>query len=222
MIGERAYGWGRVWALVAGFLMLPGVVWATPLDDVKASTDRLLKIVTDPVLKPQSKIRERRAEIRKVVGERFNFAEMSRRSLATHWRQLTPQEQRDFVNLFTDLLEKSYVDKLEGFSDEKILYLGEQIDGDTAAVRTKIVTKKNVEIPIEYRLLKTGTKWEVYDVVIEGVSLISNYRTQFNKIIRTKSYPELVRMMRNKLEGENIEGLAAPGPDSGGGSGPRR
>jgi phospholipid transport system substrate-binding protein len=212
----------KVWGLVVGFLVLPGLVWATPLDDLKASTDRLLKIVTDPALKPQSKTRERRAEIRKTVSERFNFAEMARRSLATHWRQLTPQEQQDFVNLFTDLLEKSYVDKLESFSDEKILYLGEQIDGDTATVRTKIVTRKNIEIPIDYRLLRSGNRWVVYDVVIEGVSLINNYRTQFNKIIRTKSYPELVRLMKIKLEGENIEGLAPPGTDSGGTSGSRR
>jgi phospholipid transport system substrate-binding protein len=200
MTAERASRWVKVWGLVVGFLVLPGLVWATPLDDLKASTDRLLKIVTDPALKPQSKTRERRAEIRKTVSERFNFAEMARRSLATHWRQLTPQEQQDFVNLFTDLLEKSYVDKLESFSDEKILYLGEQIDGDTATVRTKIVTRKNIEIPIDYRLLRSGNRWVVYDVVIEGVSLINNYRTQFNKIIQTSSYGELVRRMKLKQE----------------------
>jgi phospholipid transport system substrate-binding protein len=217
MMGERA-GKRAVAVAVAALLGLPGVGWATPTDDVKTTIDKVLKIVTDPALKPQARTRERRAEIRKTVGERFNFGEMAQRSLATHWRDRTPQEQREFVSLFTDLLEKSYVDKLESFSDEKILYLGEQVDGNTATVKTKIVTKKNVEIPIDYRLIRRDGKWEVYDVIIESVSLINNYRVQFNKIIRTKSYPELVRLMKVKLEGENVEGLAAPT----GGSGPAK
>jgi phospholipid transport system substrate-binding protein len=199
-------------AVAAALLLLPLTAWATPTDDVRATIDRVLKIVTDPSLKPQTKLKERRAEIRKTVGERFNFGEMARRSLATHWRELTAAEQQNFVDVFTDLLEKSYVDKIENFSDEKILYLGEQIDGDTATVKTKVVTKKNVEIPIDYRLLSRNGKWEVYDVIIEGVSLINNYRVQFNKIIRSKSYPELVRLMKVKLEGENVTELGAPQP----------
>lgn len=206
----------RMTVAVATLLVLPLTAWATPTDDLKATIDRVIKIVTDPSLKPQAKTQERRAEIRKTVGERFNFPEMARRSMATHWRELTPKQQQDFVDVFTDLLEKSYVDKLENFSDEKILYLGEQIDGDTATVKTKVVTKKNVEIPIDYRLIQRAGKWEVYDVIIEGVSLINNYRVQFNKIIRTKSYPELVRLMKVKLEGENVETLGAPQPGSGG------
>ena len=205
---ERVFRRGMM--VAAALLVLPLTAWATPTDDVKGTIDRVLKIVQDPNLKPQAKTRERRAEIRKTVGDRFNFAEMARRSLATHWRDLTSAQQQDFVNLFTDLLEKSYVDKIENFSDEKIMYLGEQIDGETAVVKTKVVTKKNVEIPIDYRLLRRDGKWEVYDVIIEGVSLINNYRVQFNKIIRTKSYPELVRLMKIKLEGENVEALAAP------------
>ncbi len=203
---------------VAALLAVPLMAWATPTDDVKGTIDRVLKIVQDPILKLQAKTKERRAEIRKTVGERFNFNEMARRSLATHWRDRTPQEQQEFINLFTDLLERSYVDKIENFSDEKILYLGEQIDGDSATVKTKVITKKSVEIPIDYRLLNRGGKWEVYDIVIEGVSLINNYRVQFNKIIRSKSYPELVRLMKVKLEGENLEELGAPT----GGSGTRR
>ncbi len=195
---------------VAALLAVPLTAWATPTDDVKGTIDRVLKIVQDPDLKRQAKTKERRAEIRKTVGERFNFGEMARRSLATHWRDRTPQEQQEFINLFTDLLERSYVDKIENFSDEKILYLGEQIEGEAATVKTKVVTKKSIEIPIEYRLLQRNGKWEVYDVIIEGVSLINNYRVQFNKIIRSKSYPELVRLMKVKLEGENVEDLAAP------------
>jgi len=212
---ERLFRWGMAVA-VAAFLVWPMTAWATPTDDVKGTIDKVLKIVTDPNLKPQAKTKERRAEIRRTVGERFNFGEMARRSLATHWRDRTAQEQQEFVNLFTELLERSYVDKIENFSDEKILYLGEQIDGDAATVKTKVVTKKSIEIPIDYRLLNRAGKWEVYDVIIEGVSLINNYRVQFNKIIRTKSYPELVRLMKVKLEGEDVAELGAPKPGEGG------
>ena len=200
--------------MLAAAISLPVAAWATPTDDVKNTIDRVLKIVTDPNLKPQSKTKERRAQVRQTVLERFNFGEMARRSLATHWRDLTPQQQEEFVNLFTELLEKSYVDKIENFSDEKILYLGEQVDQGIATVKSKVVTKKNVEIPIDYKLLQRAGKWEVYDIIIESVSLINNYRVQFNKIIRTKSYPELVRLMKVKLEGEHVEDL--------GGSGSRR
>lgn len=195
---------------VAGLLALPVAAAATPTDDVKATIDHVLKIVTDPTYKSSGKTRERRAEIRKIVLQRFNFGEMARRSLATHWRDLNAQQQEEFVTLFTDLLEKSYVDKIENFSDEKILYLGEQVDRDAATVKTKVVTKKSLEVPIDYRLLQREGRWEVYDIAIEGVSLVNNYRVQFNKIIRTKSYPELVRMMKVKLEGETVEGLGLP------------
>lgn len=218
MDGDRVLRLGLVVAATVG-LVLPRAAWGTPTDDVKITIDRVLKIVTDPALKPQAKTKERRAEIRKVVLQRFNFGEMARRSLATHWRDLTPQQQQEFVGLFTDLLEKSYVDKIENFSDEKILYLGEQIEGNAATVKSKVVTKKNVEVPIDYRLLQRDGKWEVYDIIIESVSLVNNYRVQFNKIIRTKSYPELVRLMKVKLEGETVEGL---GETKGGGSGSRR
>ena len=186
---------------LAALVALPLAAWATPTDDVKATIDRVLIIVADPDLKPQARTKERRAQIRKTVRERFNFAEMARRGLATHWRDLTPADQQYFVTLFTDLLEKSYLDKLETFSDEKIFYLGEQVAGDTATVNSKVVTKKNLEIPIDYKLFQRNGRWEVYDFIIEGVSLMENYRARFNKIIRTKSYPELVRLMRVKQEG---------------------
>ncbi len=201
---ERILRWG-VAAVAAAGLALPPAAWATPTEDVKGTIDRVLMIAMDPNLKADAKRKERRAEIRKTVRERFNFAAMARRGLATHWRDLSPTDQQHFVNLFTGLLEKSYLDKVEYFSGEKILYLGEQIDGDTATVNSKVVTKKNLEIPIDYKLFQRNGRWEVYDFSIEGVSLMQNYRARFNKIISTKSYPELVRMMRVKLEGGTLD-----------------
>lgn len=183
----------------------PPAAWATPTEEVRGIINRVLMILVDPNLKPQAKAKERRAVIRMTVRERFNFAEMARQGLATHWRDLTPAEQEHFVRVFTDLLESAYLDKLEYLSDETFLYLGEQIDGDTATVNSKVVTKKNSEIPIDYKLFLRNGRWDVYDFLIDGVSLMNNYRQRFSKIIGAKSYPELVRLMEMKLEKESHE-----------------
>jgi len=178
--------------------------YGEPTEQVKQTIDSVLSILRNKELKKPEKTKERRAAIRKVISNRFDFEEMARRSLALYWRQRTPEERREFISLFTDLLERSYIKKIESYEDEKILYVGESIEGTYAVVKTRIVTKRNVEIPVEYKLMK-NSKWEVYDVVIEGVSLINNYRTQFAKIIRTNSYAELLKRMKNKQEEEIFE-----------------
>ncbi|MDI6729269.1 MAG: ABC transporter substrate-binding protein [Thermodesulfovibrionales bacterium] len=177
----------------------------TPTQQVKQTVDKVLDILRNKELKKPEKTKERRALLRKTISERFDFEEMAKRSLALHWRKRTPEERKEFVPLYTDLLERSYIKKIESYTDEKILYIDEKINGEYSEVNTKIVTKRNVEIPIEYRLLRKNGKWEVYDVIIEGVSLVNNYRTQFNKIIRTNSYEELVKRMKNKQEEELFE-----------------
>lgn len=171
-------------------------------DQVKQTVDKVLDILNNKELKKPGKVKERRAVIRKVVGERFNFEEMAKRSLALYWKQRTPDEKKEFVPLYADLLERSYIKKIETYTDEKIVYTDENVDDGYAVVKTKIITKRNVEIPIEYRLFKKNNNWEVYDVVIEGVSLVNNYRTQFSKIIRTSSYEQLVKRMKNKQDEE--------------------
>ena len=173
-----------------------------PTNLMKQTIDKVIQILKNKELKIPEKANERRAAIRKVVGERFDFEEMAKRSLALHWKKRTSEERNEFVPLFSDLLERSYIKKIESYTDEKILYTGEKTDGEYAVVDTKIITKRNVETPIEYRLLNKNDKWEVYDVVIEGVSLVNNYRNQFNKIIRRDSYEELVKRMKNKQEEE--------------------
>ena len=194
--------------LVTGYWLLSNITEAyadTPTQQVKQTVDKVLDILKNKELKKPAKTKERRALIRQTVSERFDFEEMAKRSLALHWRKRTPEERKEFVPLYTDLLERSYIKKIESYTDEKILYLNEKINGEYAEVDTKIVTKRNVEIPIEYRLLRKNGKWEVYDVIIEGVSLVNNYRTQFNKIIRTDSYEDLVKKMKNKQEEELFE-----------------
>jgi len=171
-----------------------------PTEAIKQTTDKILAIVTDPALKPASKTAEREKLIRQVVDERFDWEEMTRRSLATHWAKRTPEERKEFIPLFSDLLERTYMKKVEDYSGEKVLYEGESKEGDYASVKVKIVTKKNKDISVEYRLKKEGNKWLVYDISIMGASLVNNYRTQFNSIISQSSYENLVKRLREKVE----------------------
>src|SRR5882724_2559657 len=193
----------RVLSLVVGLLLalaVPGRVWAgAPTDQLRSQIDRVLKVLEDPELKKEGKEKERRTVVRQIANEIFDFSETARRSLARHWAGRTQAEREEFVELFSDLLERSYISKIELYGGEKIQFVGEAVDGEGAVVRTKIVTKQGTEIPIDYRMHRRGVKWLVY-VVIEGVSLIANYRTQFNKIITTSSYQELVKKMKTKQE----------------------
>jgi len=173
---------------------------ANPMEEIKQTTDKILSIVTNPALKAPLKTAEREKLIRQAVDERFNWEEMARRSLATHWAKRTPEEKKEFIRLYADLLERTYMKKVEDYSGEKVLYEGEIKEGDYATVKVKIVTKKNKDIPVEYRLMKNGDSWFIYDVSIEGVSLVNNYRTQFNSIISQSSYENLVKKLREKVE----------------------
>ena len=191
---------------LCSFLLMSVTVQAgEPVTLIKQTINEVIDILKDEELKKPDKRADRRAELRRVIGERFDFEEMAKRSLALHWKKRTPEERQEFIPLFSDLLERSYVNKIESYTDEQILYTDQTIDDDYASVKTKIITKRNVEIPIEYRLLKNNNRWGVYDVVIEGVSLVNNYRNQFNKIIRKDSYEELVKRMKNKQEEEKFE-----------------
>ncbi len=194
---------------VAQALLLPLVLSAgtaslaaagAPSDQLKTQIDRVLKTLDDPDLKKEGKARDRRAAVRKIANDIFDFGETARRSLGRHWQPRSPAERDEFVQLFSDLLERSYISKVELYGGEKIQYLSDTIEGDQGKVQTKLLTKGGSEIPIEYRMHKKGDRWLVYDVIIEGVSLIANYRTQFNKIIQTASYQELVKKMKAKQE----------------------
>ena len=179
-------------------ITVPGLA-GEPMDQIKQTTDTILSIVSDPTLKASSKTEERSKRIRNAVDQRFDWEEMARRSLARHWAQRTDEEKKEFIRLFGELLERTYMDKIESYSGEKVQYEGETVEGDYAVVRVKIVTKKNVDILVEYRLQKKGNTWLVYDVSIEGVSLVNNYRTQFNSIITGSSYKELVKRLKAKV-----------------------
>ncbi len=177
-----------------------------PQEKVKQTITDVMAILRDESLKAPEKTEERRAKIRQTVSQRFGFAEMGKRALGRHWRKLKPDQRKEFIPLFSDLLERSYISKIEAAStdeDLKILYTKETIDEDGyAMVRTEIENPRDLNFEVDYRLLKRDGNWEAYDIVIEGVSLVNNYRTQFNKIIRQDSYEALVKKLKLKIEQE--------------------
>ena len=177
-----------------------------PTDQIRQRVDDVVRVLEDPVL--QSKPVERHAAVRKIAEEIFDYPDTARRALGPHWNPRTPQERQEFIRLFADLLDRAYIGKIELYQGEKVRYVGETINGDDATVKTRIVTKKGSEVPVDYRLHLKDGRWLVYDVVIEGVSLVSNYRTQFNKIVQTESYQVLVQ----KLKAKEAEPAASPGP----------
>ena len=193
-----ALAWG---VALAGLLILStaqGGWAATAQEQLKGAIDRVVTTLESPALKGDGKAAERRSAVRKIANEIFDFGEIARRSLGRYWQPLSEAQRSEFVGLFGDLLERSYFSKIELYGGEKIIYIGERVDGDLATVSTKIITKNGTEVPVDYRLFRRGENWMVYDVNIEGISLVSDYRTQFNKIIQTNGYNTLVDRMKSK------------------------
>ena len=170
-----------------------------PTQQIKQTTDKIIAIVSNPALKGPAKVADRRTAMNKVVDERFDWEEMSRRSLATHWAKRSPEEKKEFIELFKELLRRTYMEKVEDYSGERVRYEGETLDGNYASVKVKVITTTEKEIPLEYRLWKKGADWLVYDFSVEGVSLINNYRSQFNSILLKSPYKELVQKLKAKV-----------------------
>lgn len=193
-----------VYAAIAG-VTLAGVALAeggAPTDQLRRSVDQVIKVLEDPALKAEARTQERRAEIRRVANETFDFTEMAKRALGRHWAALDERDREEFSALFADLLEWAYVTRIEQYSGERIAYAGEVVepDGAVATVRSRFSLKNGSDVPVDYRLRKRGDRWLVYDVSVEGISLVGNYRSQFNKVIETSSYQELVRRLRARGE----------------------
>ena len=165
-------------------------------DQIKPQIDRVIAAIDNPALKGDSKAAERRQVLRGITDGVFDWNEMAKRALGRHWAGRTPAEQQEFVALFRELLERAYVGKIERYAGEPIAYVGEVADGEVTTVRTKITTRQNQEVPIDYRMFRDGDRWRVYDVLIESISLVNNYRTQFDGIIKTSSYDELIKRLK--------------------------
>ena len=171
---------------------------ASPTDVVKVAVEQVVRVAEDSELGRPAAAERRRVEIRRIAENLFDFQEMARRSLARHWTDRTAEQRQEFVRLFTDLMERVYFGKLENYSGERILYVSETVDGDYATVRSKILIGQKGDLPIDYRLRLIGSRWAVYDVLMDGVSFVSTYRAQFNRVIQTSSYDDLVQKLRTK------------------------
>jgi phospholipid transport system substrate-binding protein len=177
----------------------PAVAPESPTEVVKATINEVIRILSDESMKQPERLKERRKLLEDVIGRRFDYEEMSKRSLASHWKNLSEADRQEFVEVFRAFLSHTYGGKIEGYSGEQVHYLQERLEGAYAEVRTKIVSEK-VSLPMDYRLISKADDWRVYDVVADGISLVRNYRGQFDKIIRESSYADLVEKLRKKSE----------------------
>src|SRR5262245_32300118 len=174
----------------------------SPTDQIKSTVDQVIQILTNPQLQGEEKKQERRKKLREAIFVRFDFQEMARRSLGAHWQRRTPEQQAEFIRVFSDLLEQTYVDKIESYNNEKFIYTNERVDGPYAEVGSKMRNSKGEEFSINYKLHRAGEDWRVYDLVVENVSLVNNYRSQFNRILTSSTYDELISKIKAKHSGK--------------------
>jgi phospholipid transport system substrate-binding protein len=170
----------------------------TPTETVQSRVDAALQALGQAPDGTAEAAEQRRSQIRRLADGLFDFPEMSRRVLGRHWTDRTPAERGEFVKLFADLMARAYLGKLDRYAGESVTYVAERVEGDLATVDSRVVTAKKSEVPVEYRLRRVDDRWAAYDVLIERVSLIGTYRSQFDRIIQTGSFGELLRRMRQK------------------------
>jgi phospholipid transport system substrate-binding protein len=182
------------------FLFLPLSLYAgVPLTTIEHHVNKVLNVLRDPALKGESAKKVKKEKLRAISEEMFDFTELSKRTLGSNWKTFNPAQQKEFIELFKDILEDAYMDRITSYRDEKIVFNKEfMLSDDTAEIQSNIITKKS-EIPIYYRVILKNEEWRVYDVIIEGVSLIKNYRTQFREIMANKSPEELLKVLRKKV-----------------------
>jgi phospholipid transport system substrate-binding protein len=166
-------------------------------EQVKETTDRVMKVLNDPKLQGNNQKKERREALRQIILPKFDFAEMAKRALGSNWTR-EPDKQKEFVSAFTQLLEDSYADQVEAANGNKIIFVNERTDKDYAEVDTKVVSPKGEETPMTYKLHPVGSDWKVYDVVIANISLVNNYRSQFSRVLANGSMDELIKRMKDK------------------------
>lgn len=182
----------------------PSPAPGTPMEAMRTTVSQALEILQDPALKKPERTDERVARLKKIADGRFDYGEMAKRSLGGQWNKIDEKERQEFVGLFTEFLTATYVEKLHNYSDEEVTFLRELLEGDHAEVRSIMVGKKT-EIPMDYRLIKKGDDWKAYDVIVDGVSLVQNYRGQFTSILRSSSYKHLVQVLREKIAQYNVK-----------------
>jgi phospholipid transport system substrate-binding protein len=188
----------KTWILVPAVLLVAvtAALAGPPTDQVRRYTEIVQRILDDTAMPAADK----REAVRKIAEEVFDMTETAKRALGRHWQGRTPAEQEEFVQVFAELLERTYISKIDLYGGEQLQFTGEAVDGNFATVRGKLVTKQRSEIPLEARLHQRDGRWLVYDIVIESVSLVGNYRSQFDRIIRTASFEELLKRLKSRRD----------------------
>ena len=215
--GGKTLGSLSLWLLCVATILLgatsvpeskPSPALGTPMEAMRTTVSQALGILQDPALKKPEGTDERVARLKRIADARFDYGEMAKRSLGGQWNKLDERERQEFVGLFTEFLTATYVEKLHTYSGEEVTFLNERIEGDHAEVKSIMVGKKT-EIPMDYRLIRKGDDWKAYDVIVDGVSLVQNYRGQFTSILRSSSYEHLVQVLREKIAHYNVNTKSA-------------
>ena len=192
------FAWVSLWVALTALGTSQAPLWAaTPMEQVKATGDRVMEILRNPSLKGEDNKNARREQLRQAILPRFDFTEMAKRSLGSHWNR-NPQKQREFVSAFSRLLEDGYADQIEAANGNRIVYLKERKENNVAEVATKVISPKGEDTSISYKLHLAGKEWKVHDVVVENISLVNNYRSQFDRALATAAIEELIRKMKDK------------------------
>src|SRR5262245_46169199 len=202
-----------IWLLCSTLILLgatsipesqPQLVKNTPTQAMKATVSQALGVLQDEQLRKPERVSERVNRLKEIADFRFDYGEMAKRSLGAHWGKLEDRERQEFVELFTAFLTATYVERIHIYSGEEVRFLDERLEGDHAEVKTVMVGKKT-DTPLDYRLMMKDGDWKAYDVVVDGTSLIRNYREQFASIIRSSSFEHLVQMLRDKVARFNVK-----------------
>jgi phospholipid transport system substrate-binding protein len=193
----RAIAWAGLVAIVG---LTAAAEAASPTDRVREYTEAVIRVLEDPSLSQPARRHERRAAVRRVAAQIFDLEETARRALGVHWQARTPAEREEFVRAFADLLERTYIARIDRYGGERVRITGETIEGDRALVRGRVATKTGRDVEVEARMLRKQDQWFIYDVAVENVGLVANYRSQFDRIIRTSSYAELMRRLKDLNE----------------------
>jgi len=211
--GVKTLGSLSLWVMCATSILLgtscipasqPLPAKGSPTEAMRTTISQALGVLQDQELKKPERTDERVTRLKQIADVRFDYGEMAKRSLGSQWDKLDERKRQEFVDLFTEFLTATYVEKMHSYSDEEVTFLKERLDGNYAEVKSIMVGKKT-EIPMDYRLVMKGGDWKVYDVVIDGISLAQNYRRQFAAILRSSSYEQFVQMLREKIAQFNVK-----------------
>ena len=192
------------WILIVGLGTILAVgaggttTWAgDPGEQVKVTIDQVMEVLRDSKFEGTGKKVEQREKLRQIILPRFDFAEMAKRALGNNWNRY-PDKQQEFVTVFKQLLEETYADQIELAGGDKVVYLNERTEKDYAEVDTKVISSKGEETPMTYKLHPVGSDWKVFDIVVENISIVNNYRAQFNRVLNNASLDELIKRMKEK------------------------